>query len=153
MQSDSIIGTRVDAIDYSSAGLQIVDWVRSGKSQYVCVANVHMVMEAYDHPDFQVIVNSAGLVTPDGMPLVWLMRLRGRVQQERVYGPTLMLKLLETADREGVPVGFYGGKPDALESLVKVVHGRYPNLKMVFTFSPPFHELSSEEDANIVERI
>ncbi|MDP1715935.1 MAG: WecB/TagA/CpsF family glycosyltransferase [Anaerolineales bacterium] len=112
-----------------------------------------MLMEAYDSPEYSKIVNSADLVTPDGMPLVWMLRLKGHPDQQRVYGPTLMLHILEAAARENVPVGFYGSSPEVLQSLLARMQARFPNLKVAYSFSPPFQEMSQEEDAEIVKRI
>jgi N-acetylglucosaminyldiphosphoundecaprenol N-acetyl-beta-D-mannosaminyltransferase len=80
-----ILGMRVDVTSYPAAQEQIMNWARAGQSGYVCVANVHMTTEAYDQPDFRVMVNAANLVVPDGVPLVWMMRRMGFLQQERVY--------------------------------------------------------------------
>ena len=95
----------------------------------------------------------ADLVTPDGMPLVWIMRAKGARDQERVYGPTLMLHVLETAARESIPVGFYGSGPEVVKQLVKKLHMRYEFLNVAFSYSPPFRAMSPEEDMEIVEQI
>jgi N-acetylglucosaminyldiphosphoundecaprenol N-acetyl-beta-D-mannosaminyltransferase len=87
------------------------------------------------------------------MPLVWMLRLKGQPDQERVYGPTLMLHVLEAAARENLPVGFYGSRPEVLTALLKRIQARYAGLNVVFSCSPPFRELSQEEDRAIVRQI
>lgn len=149
----TIIGIRVSITNYDLAVQHIMCWTQSNESHYICAANVHMLMEAYDSPEYSKIVNSADLVTPDGMPLVWMLRLKGHPDQQRVYGPTLMLHILEAAARENVPVGFYGSSPEVLQSLLARMQARFPNLKVAYSFSPPFQEMSQEEDAEIVKRI
>ena len=149
----TVAGGRVDATSYYASAQQVVNWARRRESRYVCVANVHVLMEAYDSDRFRKVVNQADLVTPDGMPLVWMMRARGVQNQQRVYGPTLMLRILESAARENIPVGFYGGKPDVLEKLVERMHTRDERLKVVFSCSPPYRALSPEEDEEIVKQI
>ncbi len=148
-----ILRTRVDNISYGLVRDQVVQWTQSGSIHYVCVANVHTVMEAYDSIKFGKVVNDAGLVTPDGMPLVWMMRAKGQRKQPRVYGPTLMLYILEAAARENLPVGFYGSKPEVLNTLIKRMQARYEGLSVVFSCSPPFREMSQEEDQAIIEQI
>ena len=64
-------------------------WARNGESRYVCVATVNNVIEAYDDPDYGAVMEAADLVTPDGMPLVWGLRLLGVGAATRVYGPDL----------------------------------------------------------------
>lgn len=148
-----ISGMRVDATSYPAATRQILEWAERCESRYVCVANVHMVMEAYDDPAFRSIVNAADLVTPDGMPLVWMMRRMGAKVQTRVYGPELTLWVARAAAQAGLPVGLYGGTPQANERLAQNLQKRFPGLEIVYRFSPPFRALTCEEDAEIVEAI
>lgn len=149
----SILGVRVDPTSYSAATAQIVAWSTNHESRYVCVANVHMIMEAYDSPGFTEIVNTADLVTPDGMPLVWALRHLGHPHQERVYGPELTLRLADAAAQQGIPVGFYGGAPETLRRLKDAFTGRFPSLKIAYSFSPPFHPLTPEEDQEVIREI
>ena len=148
-----VIGRRVDSVSYASATNQIIQWAQSDDSHYVCIANVHVLMEAYDSPEFRNIVSTADLVTPDGMPLVWMMRLKGGQRQRRVYGPTLMLHVLDSAAHEGIPVGFYGGTPRVLDSLIQRMKLRYKGLNVAFCWSPPFRAMNPEEDSVLVKRI
>ncbi len=148
-----VVKVNVSLTNYELVTEQVLSWAKTPASRYICLANVHMLMEAYDSPQYSQIVNFADLVTPDGMPLVWMLRLKGHPDQQRVYGPTLMLHVLEAAARENVPVGFYGGSPEVLHSLLASLQVRFPNLKVDYSFSPPFEEMSQEEDAEIVDRI
>ena len=148
-----ILNSRIHPITNHEATQLIIAWAAAGDKRYVCAANVHMVMEAYDSTDFKDVVNSADLVTPDGMPLVWVMRLRGYKQQERVYGPTLMLKILQAAENENIPVGFLGGQPGVLNKLVAKMIKVYPSLKIVCEISPPFDTMTTKENESIVKEI
>lgn len=148
-----ILKTNIDPTSYTSTVSQIVTWASCAESRYVCCANVHMVMEAHDSPAFGQVVNSADLVTPDGVPLVWLMRMRGIPKQERVYGPTLMLKVLEAAEANAIPVGFVGGRVEVLARLVQRMKELFPNLKIACSISPPFSAISKEEDEKIVDLV
>jgi N-acetylglucosaminyldiphosphoundecaprenol N-acetyl-beta-D-mannosaminyltransferase len=148
-----VIGTRVDSVSYASASDQIVQWTQADAGHYVCIANVHMLMEAYDSPEFAGMVNNADLVTPDGMPLVWMLRAKGQRRQTRVYGPTLMLHILEAAAREKLSVGFYGSRPEVLDALVKRFQACYAGLNVAYLYSPSFDTSSPEEDKTIVEQI
>jgi len=153
MMRKALLLNEVNVTSYAAAAKMVVDWSGNSESRYVCIANVHVLMEAYDSPDFRSVLNHADLVTPDGVPLVWLMRLKGQRAQQRVYGPTLMLRVLEAAAQNSVPVGFYGGTPDVLRSLVKRMQGRFDGLNAAFAVSPPFAEMSNQEDADLVEQI
>lgn len=149
----SILGIRLNPTSYTIASKQVLDWALAFESRYICAANVHMLMEAHDAHEFMEVVNHADLVTPDGMPLVWMLRLKGYPNQQRVYGPTFMLHVLEAAAGENVSIGFYGSTPEVLRSLLVRMQERFPSLKVVYSFSPPFQEISQEDDADIVKHI
>lgn len=150
---EMILGLRVDVTTYRASRDKILEWAAKGENIYICAANVHMVMAAHDDATIQQSVNQADLVVPDGMPLVWMLRLMGHSLEERVYGPTLMLKVLEAASAYGIPVGFYGGEPDVLARLSENLLHRYPDLQIVYRFSPPFRDLTPQEDQAICRDI
>ena len=153
VHSRAVLGLRVDATSYADAAERVMAWADEDRGRYVCVANVHMTMEAWDDPDFRRAVNDADLVTPDGMPLVWALRQLGAPEASRVYGPTLTLHVCEAAAQAGVPVGMYGGRPEAVEGLVANLRARYPGLQVAFKESPPFRALTPEEDEQVMRRI
>ena len=152
LESRYILNMRVDATNYADAVNRVLGWASRGESRYVCCANVHSVMESFDSPQLRRCFNTADLVTSDGMPLVWALRRLGVGDATRVYGPDLVPAVLQAADREGLRVGFYGGKNTALDLLLKTTERDYPGL-VGYGFSPPFRELTPQEDEMVVERI
>src|SRR5947209_13482739 len=150
----SILGMRVHATSYDDASSRVMAWTEGeDRRRYVCVTTVHTVMEAHDDVSLQSIVNHADLVTPDGMPLVWGLRLLGAREAARVYGPELTPRVLAAAARAGVPVGFYGRAPDVLDKLTAVAREQFPGLRIVYAWSPPFRPMRPEEGAEVVEEI
>src|ERR1700686_1556586 len=91
----NILGVGVSAMNMETTLHTIDGWISRGESHYVCVTGIHGVMESWREERLRHIHNAAGLVVPDGMPLVWLSRAMGFRQVERVYGPDLMLALCE----------------------------------------------------------
>ena len=148
-----ILKTRVDPVNYEEATRKIIEWAERGESRYVCAATVHMVMEAFDSDEYSRVVNGADLVTADGMPLAWMLRLLGHKGQERCCGPELTLWVTRAAAEKGLPVGFYGSTQDVLKDLIANFSRRFPGLKVAYAYSPPFRPLSPEEDARITEEI
>jgi N-acetylglucosaminyldiphosphoundecaprenol N-acetyl-beta-D-mannosaminyltransferase len=144
---------RVDATSYQHASDEILRWGSLGESRYVCVANVHNVIEAYDDPVYRMGMEGADLVTPDGMPLVWALRLLGVEGTTRVCGPNLTPILCERAATLGIPVGFYGSTPEVLSDLSAKLVRRYPGLQITYSHSPPFRPLTSDEDAHVMDGI
>jgi len=154
MQSRSILGMRVDATSYAGATGTVLEWARRGESRYVCIASVNNVMEAVDSAEFRSVMNAGDLVTSDGMPLVWGLRRLGVKTASRVYGPDLFPCVLRAAEQAGIPVGFYGGAgEDVLDRLESEALRRFPELRIVYRWSPPFRPLTPAEDAHVTHEI
>jgi N-acetylglucosaminyldiphosphoundecaprenol N-acetyl-beta-D-mannosaminyltransferase len=149
----NILGVGVSATTMEITLRTIEAWIARPASHYVCVTGVHGVMESWRDEALRHIHNSAGLVTPDGMPLVWLSRLMGFRQVERVYGPDLMLTVCARSAQQGHRHFFYGGAPGVAEKLASRLQARFPGLRVAGVYSPPFHALTPEEEEAGVERI
>jgi N-acetylglucosaminyldiphosphoundecaprenol N-acetyl-beta-D-mannosaminyltransferase len=153
LASQYVLGTRVDATSYEDASQRVARWAHDGRSAYVCVATVHMTMEAFDSSAFQRVVNGADLITPDGRPLVWALRSLGVRDATQVRGTDLTTHVVERAAREGIPIGLYGGTPDLLETFVRILKRRYPGVRVVCQIAPPFRPLTPEEDETVTREI
>ena len=149
----NILGVGVSAINMTMALEVIEGWIARREPHYVCVTGVHGVMESQRDENLRRIHNQAGLVTPDGMPLVWLSRLKGFRHVDRVYGPDLMLALCERSVTRGCRHFLYGGAKGVPEQLAAVLQQRFPGLCVVGTYSPPFRPLTPEEDRKVVRMI
>lgn len=151
-----VLGMRVDQAEFAAASRLIGGWAAAmpPRGCYVCAANVHMTMEAFDDPGFRSMVNGAHLVVADGVPLVWALRALGLPQQHRVrVTPDLLLDLLATCEARGIRMGLYGGTPITLAAFVAFLADAAPDLVVAFTWSPPFRPLAPEEDAEVTEKI
>jgi N-acetylglucosaminyldiphosphoundecaprenol N-acetyl-beta-D-mannosaminyltransferase len=153
LASRYVLGMRVDATSYEDASRRVVRWARDGRSAYVCVATVHMIMEAFDSSAFRRVVNGADLVTPDGRPLVWALRILGVGGATQVRGTDLTTHVVERAAREGIPIGLYGGTPDLLEAFVGILEERFPGVRVGCQIAPPFRPLRPEEDETVTKEI
>lgn len=148
-----ILGVRVSATTMEGALGAIEGWITRGQPHYVCVSGMHGVMECQRDEELRRIHNAAGLVTTDGMPLVWLCRLKGQRRTERVYGPDLMLALCSRSQDKGYRHFLYGASADVLEALTSRLQTRFPRLNVVGTYAPPYRPLDPLEDSQIVESI
>lgn len=155
----AILGMRVDCTTYAEAAERILQWAQAyaqnpaAPGRFVCMANVHMVMEAFDSAEFRAVVNRADLVTSDGMPLVWGLQKLGFPQATRVYGPDLTLALLDAAQRHRTPIGFYGGSPEALQRFQQRLAKDWPDVPVACAISPPFRPLTPQEDEAYTQAI
>ncbi|MBL1177945.1 WecB/TagA/CpsF family glycosyltransferase [Pantanalinema sp. GBBB05] len=151
--SRSILGTRIDATSYEDACDRIQAWALANQSCYVVAANVHVVMTAYWQRSYQQVINGAALVTSDGMPLVWGLRLLGIPKQSRVYGPDLMLAWCDRATKVGLPIYLYGSTAETLEKLQSHLEQRFPGLVIAGRHAPPFRPMTAEEEQADLDRI
>src|SRR5437773_224118 len=101
--------------DLDSVMRRIDELIGARRGGYICLSTVHMVMESYDDPEFADKVNSAEIVIPDGMQLVWLQKLRGHRSARRIRGNDLMKGLIRYSAEKDLKVGFYGGSSDRSE--------------------------------------
>lgn len=148
----NVLGVGVSLVNMDRALDEIEGWVRTGEHTYVCVCSVHGVMECQRSDGLRRIFNSAGMVTPDGMPLVWLARGRD-AQVTRVYGPDLMLAEFQRSTSSGHRHFFYGGGPNVSTRLAANMRSRFPGLSVVGTMEPPFAPLDQLASAETVATI
>ncbi len=149
----NILGVGVSAINPDIAVETVHHWIANGEKHYVCVTGVHGVTESSRDERLRQIHNEAGLVAPDGMPLVWVSRMMGFRQVDRVYGPDLMLAVCSKSAARGYRHFFYGGARGIPEKLAERLRDRFPGIQIVGTYSPPFRRLTQEEDEALVETI
>ncbi len=148
-----IISINVNTGPYTYFIERIMALGRDRISSYVCVANVHMVVEAHSNPAFAAVVNNADLVTPDGMPLVKGLKLLYGINQERVAGMDLLPDLLRAAEQQGQSIFIYGSTDDVLRAMTSRISVEHPHLKIGGAYSPPFRTLSDKEENEIIRRI
>jgi len=153
LQKKKILDIRISIGSYNEFVNSIVKLAKTTTSNYVCVVNVHMTVEAHDDKDFCSIVNNATIATPDGMPLVIALNKFYDLDQRRVAGMDLFPDLLKVSEKEGLRVFFYGSTNEVLEAVQNKAKKLFPNLQIAGSFSPPFRPLTPEEKKHLVEEI
>jgi N-acetylglucosaminyldiphosphoundecaprenol N-acetyl-beta-D-mannosaminyltransferase len=148
-----ILGIGVSTVTLDRAALIIEHWIERRARKYVCVTGAHGIIESLRDRQLRRIHNEAGMVTPDGMPVVFMARRLGSKSVSRVYGPDLMRRLTAISARKGYRQFYYGGGPGLAEHLAATLKGRYPGLKVVGTMTPPFRPLTPEEDDSAIAQI
>ncbi len=148
-----VLGVGVSAIALYQATRLILDGVRCGQRGYVTVTGVHGVMEAQRCPDFRRILNDAWLTTPDGMPMSWVARVQGFSHTRRVYGPDLMSQIFANTTDGQVRHFLYGGSEGVAQSLKSALEERFPGVRVVGTFTPPFRPLNQAEQGDLHRQV
>ena len=151
-QRVDVLGVGISALNLESAKKTILERLKRREKGYICVTGVHGVIEAQDDSKFRNILNQSFLTTPDGMPMVWISWLQKHHEVDRVYGPDLMLEMAQ-ATQDGKYTHFlYGGRPGIAELLQKRLEERYPGIRIVGSYTPPFGPLSPEQEGELRER-
>ncbi|MCR5460248.1 MAG: WecB/TagA/CpsF family glycosyltransferase [Acetatifactor sp.] len=146
-----ILGVKVSAINMDWLIAFTKENIKKLSGDYVCVANVHTTVTAYEDKEYRMIQNGGILTIPDGGPLASLGRKRGHQEMARTTGPSYMTEMLSQA--QGYRHFFYGATPETLKKLKAVLAEKYPNAEIVGMISPPFRPLTDMEDAEIMEKI
>src|SRR3954466_12191897 len=145
--SVEVLGIPLALTDYE----RTMDWmdatIASKRRGYVCVAAVHTVMVCQEDAELREAVLNSDLTVPDGQPLVWAMNALGHDLSSRVYGPDLMARYCERSALTGARMFLYGGRNQgALVQLALELRRRFPGVKIVGGYSPPFRELTPVEE-------
>lgn len=147
LKSEISVGSYKDFIE------QFIGKAQKRESSYVCIANVHMTIEAFKDESFREVMNNADVSTPDGMPIAKAIRLLHGLKQDRVAGMDLFPDLLKASEEKELNVFLYGSSPEVLSKIDQKIKKNYPSLKVVGIESPPFRELSQQEEESYIQQI
>ena len=148
-----VLGVPLALTDYD----RTLDWMeavvdRRGRAS-ITAAAVNLVMVAREDPEVRRAVDACSLVVPDGQPLVWALRSLGH-EASRVYGPELMLRAFDRSVGTGAGHYLYGGRSQgALVQLALNLRHRFPGVRIVGGYSPPFRPLSPDERRWVAEDV
>ena len=149
----NVLGVGVHAINMSTAVKVIEDAIAERRRGYICVTGVHGVMEAQRDPAVLRLFANALLVLPDGMPTVWMGHRQGFREMDRVFGPDLMLTIAERSELTRYSHFLCGGQRGVAEQLRDVLLRRFPSIKILGTYTPPFRPLTSAEEAEFLSAV
>ena len=148
-----IINVKLDEVNLHDTIDIISSWIVNKSPNYICHVPAHAIMSCYEAPELLDIYNSSGLNVPDGMSIVWIMKMAGYKNVDRVYGPDLLLKMCENGLANGIRHYFYGGSPQALEKMIQNIRNMFPGINIVGYNSPPFRELKDYEQEELNAQI
>lgn len=148
-----IIGSPATALEFDAQIGAMLDWAAERSSKSVCIANVHMLVEAHRHSAFANVLQDADIVAPDGMPLVWMMRWLGFSNQNRVAGLDVLHALCQSAPSKKVSVFFLGSHQMILDRIRQRLEIDFPQLDIAGMCPLPFRPLTPEEDSDVINLI
>lgn len=148
-----VVSLALTGSSYANFIDEVMKMGRQRTAAYVCFANAHMVVEAVQNPAFGDAVNAANWVAADGVPLTWALRFLYGQRQERITGLDVMPTLLSEAARAELSVYVYGSTPSVLHHFQEFCATHHPSLQIAGTHSPPFRDLTPEEETRDIEAI
>ena len=151
-----VINTPVTCVPFDEQMMLILRWAKTRASKAVCLANVHMLMEAERNSWYREILHRADLVTPDGKPLVLMLRRLGILHQNQVAGMDVFEHLCDLAEKADISVYFLGSTPEILDRMKQKIHQEYPILKVAGMKSIPFmsvDEIRASKDKSLIEEV
>lgn len=149
----NIMGVNIAAINMEWLLKYVDKNINQLHGDYICVSNVHTTVTSYEEADYCAIQNGGLMAIPDGGPLSTIGRKRGYKDMERTTGPSLMGEIFKISAEKGYRHFFYGSKEETLELLEKNLNKNYPGIQISGMYSPPFRDLTDEEDAMVIKMI
>jgi N-acetylglucosaminyldiphosphoundecaprenol N-acetyl-beta-D-mannosaminyltransferase len=151
MPTVNLLGVQVSTLDFGQTVDLIAETIAAKGCLAVSPCPVYTLMQGVERPEVRAALN-ASLVTPDGMPVVWALRLLG-ARAERVYGPDLMKAVCQRSAAEGWTHYFYGGAPGVPEMLAARLQEQIPGLLVAGLESPPYRALTAKEETEMTARL
>jgi N-acetylglucosaminyldiphosphoundecaprenol N-acetyl-beta-D-mannosaminyltransferase len=150
----NVLGIQINAIDYEAVVTKIITAAKNHHAMTVSALAVHGIMTGVFNEYQKYRLNNLDLLVPDGQPVRWALNVLYKTTLvERVYGPTLMLKICEKAEIDGLPIYFYGSHSDVLSALISNIMIRYPNIHISGYQPSLFRKVTSFEKAGIIKKI
>ncbi len=150
-----ILGINLYDLDIRTSAKDVLDKIISENKLNRCISatGAHGIIHATKNPEFKRILNSFYLNLPDGMPAVWIGRLKGAKQMQRCYGPDFFEELMRVSAKRPIKHFFCGGKEGVADELKRQCEHKFNNHNVVGTFCPPFRQMSDDELACLGARI
>jgi N-acetylglucosaminyldiphosphoundecaprenol N-acetyl-beta-D-mannosaminyltransferase len=151
----NFLGIGINPITYSQMLICIDNWLKNKnkRSFHIACVNAYCISLALENKRLREIYNKADIVGADGMPFVWWIRLIARFKSDRIYAPDTLEVLLKAAKEKNYTFYLYGGAPDVLISMKNNIKKKYPYINIVGAYSPPFREITKQEDKEIIDNI
>jgi N-acetylglucosaminyldiphosphoundecaprenol N-acetyl-beta-D-mannosaminyltransferase len=151
----NMLGINMVCLSYADMYPMIDHWLQNkqGRSHAFAVINVHICVSALLNKKLRDMYNSMDLVSIDSMPFLYWAKLFYNKKSNRFYAPDLMLEVSSKAKEKDYSFYLYGGYPEEPEIITSFLKQRFQGINVVGHYSPPFRELTKEEDEELCEQI
>lgn len=150
LKTEKVLGVPISLLPTKS----VADWIDRSiafKTQNLIVtADATALVIAHQNPRFREILNSASLITADGVGVLWALKRKGVVDPPKVSGVDLAQLLVENSSRSGHRIFFLGAAPGIAELAADRMRLRFPGCNIVGTHHGYF---PAEDDSIVAEEI
>ncbi len=152
IDSYDVLGIPISVVTLDIAANKIAQWAKDNIGRFICLRDVASLMICLEEPNLKELHQEATIVSPDGMPLAVIGKLKG-LPVQKTSGADLMSLVLSLSAKTGLKHYFYGGKEGVAKKLADVCKEKYPNIKIAGYECPPFRPLTKDEDKEVIKRI
>ena len=155
MEQINFLGVGLNPITYDELFKKIDVWIadKENRSHHIACVNAYNIALSLKNEKLKKIYNAADVVGADGMPFVRWIRRINKMACDRIAAPDTILQLAEHAKKTNYSFYLYGGAPDVCVRMKEYLCDKFPHINIVGHYSPPFRELTEEEDQAIVDEI
>lgn len=147
----NILGIKVDKVNIDQASDIIIENIKNGdKPISVFTPNSEIIMAGYRDKEFGDLLNSADLLTADGIGVVYASKIVKNPISERAPGYDIACMALEKLASLGGSVYLFGSKPGVADTAAENITKKYPGIKIAGTSDGYFDE---EKEKKIIEDI
>jgi len=145
-----LFGVPVDALDMKTAVSRIEQFIQERRPHQVVTPDSSAIARAQRDAELREILQTADLVTPDGMGVVWMGRILGLGIGERLSGVDLVGQICALAVERNYSVYLLGAREGVAEEAAEALKRNLPGLRIAGTWHGYF---SQEEEPEVIARI
>lgn len=138
MARTKFMNTEIDNLTMQETLQEIENIIKKNKNSYVVTPNVDHIVQLETNKELRDVYANASLILTDGKPLIWISKLYGTPIKEKISGSDLFPLLCEMAAEKKYTMFFLGAAEGVAQTAAKNLMDKYPGLKVVGTYSPPF---------------
>lgn len=153
IKKTNVLGSNIAITNLKKVSKYLIKNIQNLRGEYITLTNVHTSVLAYEDENYRMVQNSAYLALPDGRPLALVQRMQGYKQARQTAGPDLMEIVWKLTENTDIKHYFWGSSEETIDKLQKSLKKKYPGLKIAGMESPPYRQLTEEEDKDTVNRI
>jgi N-acetylglucosaminyldiphosphoundecaprenol N-acetyl-beta-D-mannosaminyltransferase len=152
-QTFDLLGVHVAVTNLDATCRFMEQKIKAGDSSYICIVPVATIVDCQKDQEYLKVINHASMATPDGMPVVWVGKMKGNPTIERTYGPDLMDRFCRLHHNKPYKHFLYGGTEETSQRLEAELKRRFPKMNIVGRYAPPFREAHEIEAPEMIDHI